>query len=433
MPLLLAGQDALLKDFYGDAVREQLNQEIPTFKLFTESEKQFSGRRLVFPVHTGRNVGVGSRNEGGTLPTGGAQAHNLTVITATYFYARGRISGQTKAAGKHAFAEALATEMEGLVKDAKVDLSRQSWGTGDGRLAQVGSSATTGASGTNSGTSIQLFNRFFEPGQPGARYLNTSQAIEGGTVAAPSGLASNVIVKSISISSNPAVTNDTIQVSGTYGGLSTCESFIFNNSAGGTGIEALGLLAIVDEYTRSNMWGSNAFYGSGLLGINRDPGGAGVAAWNAIVLDNSGVNRVVDGNLVQTAFDEVNVQSGEEPDLILAHHSVVRAFLDSVSADRRYVTGGTPSYDAGYEKLSYNGVELVKDRFAPYNSMLICKKSSLRRAVLKPIGFADDDGAILSRVADQDNWDFWLSYYWNMFVDGNMKSLCMIRDIRTDL
>lgn len=421
MALTLSNYDALLKDAYEGGVREQLNNEVPLFKLLDESDRAWSGRRVVYPAHTTRNSGVGSRTEGATLPTGGNQGHELVVVTATYFYARGRISGQTMAAGKHAFAEALAVEMDGLVNDAKVDLGRQTWGTGDGRIAQVGAAS--------SGTAVSLYNRFFEPGQPGARYLSQEQLVDFGLVATPTSLGTGVTVKSISISSNPATTVDVVQVSGTYAGVSQCETFVFNRAAGGAGVECLGVRAIVDVFTESNIWGSNAYYGSAIYGINR----ALVSAWNATILGNSQTARIIDSNLMQIAFDRINEDTGDDPDIIMGHHSVIRAFLDSVSSDRRYVASGAPKYDAGFSGLSYNGVQLEYDRMAPYNELLVAKKAALKKFTLKPMGFADKDGAILSRVDGQDNWDFWMCTYFNLGVDGNMKSLLMIRDIKTDL
>ena len=137
MALNLSAYDSLLKDLYGDGIREQLNQDVPCFKLLEENDKPWSGRRVLWPVHTSRNSGVSSRAEGATLPTAGQQGHSTAVVSATYLYARGQVSGQTISAGKHAFAEALTNEMDGLMNDAKVDLSRQCWGTGDGRLAQA--------------------------------------------------------------------------------------------------------------------------------------------------------------------------------------------------------------------------------------------------------------------------------------------------------
>lgn len=420
MALTMSNYDALLKDMYEGAVREQLNNEVPLFKLLEESDRPVSGRRAVYPAHTTRNSGVGSRAENTTLPSAGQQGHSLVVVTATYFYARGRISGQAIAAGKHAFAEALSNEMDGVVKDAKVDLGRQCWGTGDGRLAQIGVSATVDAS------QILVFNRFAEPSQPGGRYINQNMNIELGTVADSDARGGPVIVTAIQISSVPATTTDTLVTSGSFAILSACTDYVFNEGAGGVGIEMLGLEAIVDVFSTDNRWNTTAFASATLLGIDRST----VDRWNAIVLENSGTSRIIDGNLVQQMFDEIHIESGMEPSLIMGHHSVVRAFLDSVASDRRYQTS---KFDSGMSALSYNGVQLERDRSAPYNTLFVGVKETLKKFTLKPISFADKDGAILSRVSDLDMWEFWLCHYGNLTVDGPMKSLGMIRDIRTDL
>lgn len=420
MALTLSTYDALLKDLYEGGVREQLNNDVPCLKHFEETDRAWSGRRVVWPVHTGRNSGVGSRGEGATLPTAGEQAHSLSIVTATYFYARGQVSGQTIAAGKNAFVEALSSEMDGLMMDAKVEMSRQLWGTGDGRLAQVAADALCS-------TSITVYNRYAEPQQPGARFISANQLIDGGSVASPTQDFSSQTVISVSISQNPATTTDTITVSNSaLPAISQCDTYIFNRGAGGAGVESLGIQALVDVYTESNMWGSNAFYGTTIQGIARNT----VTAWNALVLGNSGVTRLVDSNLMQTSFDRIHTESGEDADLIFGQHDVVRAFLDSVAGDRRYQT---TKFDAGVSSLSYNGVPIERDRQAPYNCLLVAKRSALRKFTLKPIGFADNDGSILSRVSNQDNWEFFLSTYFNLGVDGNMKSLLFIRDIKVDL
>lgn len=421
MGLNLSNYDNLLKEFYEGAIRETLNNEIVLFKHLDETDREWSGRRVVFPVHTTRNSGVGARSEGGTLPTAGNQGHENSIVSATYQYGRIQVSGQAIAAGKNAFAAAMALEMDGVTKDLKNDLSRQAWGTGDGRLAQVGAAS--------SGTAVSLYNRYFEPGQPGARYLNEEQLVDFGTIASPQSLGTAVKVKAISVSQNPATTVDVVQVSGTYAGVSQCETFVFNNGAGGAGVEMMGVQGLVDVYTESNMWGSNAFYGATIQNISR----ATVAKWNALVLGNSGTARVIDSNLMQVAFDKIHTESGEDPDMIMGHHDVVRALLDSVAADRRYVASGAPKYDAGYSGLSYNGVAIERDRFAPYNSLLIGKKNALRLFTLLDFEFADDDGAILSRVSNQDAFEAFIRAYKNIGINDSPKKLLMIRDIKTDL
>lgn len=419
MALTVTNYDPVLKDFYEGAIREQLNQDVPLFRILDETDREWSGRHVLFPVHTSRNSGVGARTEGATLPSAGQQDHSLARVSATYHYGRGQISGQTMAAGKNAFAQALAMEMEGLMLDLKVDLGRQTWGTGDGRLAQVG------AAGASTST-ITVFNRFFEPGQPGARYISAGQLLDAGTVAAPTSLFSSATVVSVNLSQNPATTVDTVTISQSSFSFSQSETFLFNRGAGGTGVESLGIRAMVDEFTAANIWGSNAYFGATLQNISRQT----VTQWNATVLGNSGVARVIDGHLIQTSLDRIHTDTGQDANMIMGEHSVVRAFLDAVSNDRRY---NTASFDAGMTSLSYNGIPLERDRLAPFNELLVMQKETIRKFTLKELGFADDDGAILSRVANQDNWEFFVSTYFNLGVQGYIKAALMIRDIKVDL
>lgn len=417
MALNLSAYDPLLKEAYEGVARETLNNEVPLFKILDESDKQWSGRRVIFPFHSARNSGVGARAEGGTLPSAGQQGTLQGVVSAVYNYASIQLTGQVMNAGKNVFADALAYEMENAVKDLTVDLSRQTWGTGDGRLAQVGAAA--------SATAVTLYNRFFEPGQPGARFISQGQYLDFGTVASPTALGTAVRAQAVSISSNPATTVDSLNVSGSYAGVSQCETFVFNQGAGGAGVEMLGVQALVDVYSEANVWGSNAFYGATIQGIARSTN----AAFDSIVLGNSGTARIIDGTLMQTAFDSINQASGEEPTMIMGHHLVVREFLDAVSADRRY---STPVFDAGMSKLSYNGVSLERDRHAPYNSLLVFKREALKMFTLLDLEWAQDDGAILSRVSGQDSYVGYLRIYRNLGFDMNPKLCCMIRDIRTD-
>lgn len=416
MALTLSNYDAMLKEFYEGAARETLNNEVPMFRILDESDREWSGRRVVFPFHTARNSGVGNRSEQGDLPTAGNQTHNQSNISAVYSYGRISITGQAIASGKNAFAAAMAIEMDGVVNDMKVDLGRQTWGDGSGRLAQVG------ADGASS-TAISVFNRFQKPGQPGARYISTNQVLDAGSVAAPTQDFSSATVQSVSVSSDPGTTVDTVNIDNSAVTVSQSDTFLFNLGSGG--IEALGIRGLVDDFSQANIWGSNAYAGSAIQGINR----ASVSQFNALVLGNSQTERVLDGNLMQQALDKIHIESGLEADIIMGQHDVVRAFLDHVSADRRYAS---PNFDAGMTGLSYNGIPLERDRLAPFNELLVAKRACIKKYTLLDLEFADDDGSVLSRVSGKDEWEAFLRTYWNLGYDMTPRATLMIRDIQTD-
>ena len=74
MPQTISGWDAVLKEFYQDAAVSQIENKTRLLKSFGEMDAPTAdGRRIVFPMHIGRNVGVMSSVEGATLPTAGRQ------------------------------------------------------------------------------------------------------------------------------------------------------------------------------------------------------------------------------------------------------------------------------------------------------------------------------------------------------------------------
>ena len=414
----LTNYDSVLKDFYEGVVRETLNQNVTAFRVLDESDKSWSGRRVSFPFRTSRNSGVGARSEGGSLPTAGQQGYQLCQVTASYQYATMKISGPVLQAGKHAFADALQSEMEGCTNDLINDLGRQSWGDSTGRIGMVSHSAT--AAGC---TAIGVKNRFDTPGFHGARYIASSQLIDGGTTASPTADFSSATVSKVVISENASTTFDEIQASA--GGLSgvSAGNFIFNRGAGG--IEMMGLRGLIDNFSATNVYSSTGYAGSSVQGINR----GSVSEFNSIVLGNSSVERVVTPQLLQKAFDRIATNSGLEPNLIWGHHDTVRAVLEGVTHDRRY---NSPDFAVGHTALSFNGIPIERDRHAPFNELYILDKSVIKLFTLSDFGFASRDGAILSRASNEDAYEAYLRAYKQLAFDGNPRGACVIRDIKVD-
>lgn len=419
----LSNFDSVLKEFYEGAIRDTLNSEVPLLRILEQSDKQWTGRRVIWPVRTTRNTGVGARGEATSLPTAGQQGYVQSIVSAVYNYGRITLTGQVMAAGKNAFAEALASELDGIMMDLKNDIGRQTWGDGTGRLAQVGASSVTG---TNS--AISVFNKFQRTGQPGARYIYQGQLLDFGTTTSHSADNAGLTVVSVSVAQTSAATVDTITVSSSAVAVSASSVFAFNASIpNGLGCEMMGLGGLIDDFAVSNCWGSNGFAGSSVQGINR----ATVSQWNAIVLHNNGTERSATSSLLQQAFDRIHEESGKEADMIMGHHEVVRAVYNELSNDRRFVAGaGGTQYKEQGTLLNFNGTPIERDRQAPYNSLFIFKKDAIKLYTLKDFEFADDDGAILSRVANQDSYEAYIRHYSNIGLDTTPKSCCVIRDIR---
>src|SRR3990167_5694209 len=74
MPQTLSSWDAMLKEFYEQTTISQIENKNRIGKSFGEADAPtVDGRRVVYPLHIGRNTGVMSSLEGATLPTAGRQ------------------------------------------------------------------------------------------------------------------------------------------------------------------------------------------------------------------------------------------------------------------------------------------------------------------------------------------------------------------------
>src|SRR3990167_7658991 len=177
--------DAVLKEFYEGTIRDILNSKTFLLNRVKKDSKSWSGRRVVYPVNTGRNEGIGARSENETLPTAQLQEYTEVRITPRYMYGRFEVTGPLMASSNgNAFAQAVASEMKGLTRDVKNDINRQLFNDGSGVLAQINATQ-------NNTRNINVDN-------PGTRFLKKSMVVDtydartGGTIALDSAVISGI-------------------------------------------------------------------------------------------------------------------------------------------------------------------------------------------------------------------------------------------------
>ncbi|MHA2066772.1 MAG: hypothetical protein ACXABY_20570, partial [Candidatus Thorarchaeota archaeon] len=143
---ILSNYSYVLKTFYLDAIREQINNSTVLLKRLKRNTESVAGKNATIAVHYGRNLGTIALGDGGLLPDAGYQKVLETIVPMKYNYGRITVSGPTIAAtrdAKGAYAKALDYEMKGLIKDVSKDVNRQLWGSGYGILARWQSGDTT--------------------------------------------------------------------------------------------------------------------------------------------------------------------------------------------------------------------------------------------------------------------------------------------------
>lgn len=393
MGLTLTNADAALKEDYEPAVREQLNNAFMILSQIEKTAKDVEGRRVVLSLHVTRNSGVGARAELGDLPNAGNQGYVEERVGMRYNYGRIQVSGPVMRAMKSdagSFVRAVDSETKGVVTDLKVDVNRQVWGTSNGVIVAALSSAGQVITLASTATASQV------------RQLSIGEVIDVGTVANPTLKASAVQITAIDDSVPTAVT---VTVSGTLGAVAGTD-FIFRSGAGGSGAsqkELTGLQSIVDD--------ANSLF-------NVDP--ASYPVWKSYVDGNSGTNRTPTETLFAKVAQQVNIRSGEDPDLWVTSDGVHRAFAANLQSQKRFTN--TVDLKGGYSGLEINagGVRpsaLTWDKDAPNNKAFAINTSHLQQNQESEWEFMQEDGAILSRVSGKDAYEATLFKYHEVTTD----------------
>lgn len=393
MGLTLTNADAALKEDYEPAIREQLNNAFMILSQIEKTSKDVEGRRVVLSLHVTRNSGVGARAELGTLPTAGNQGYVEERVGMRYNYGRIQVSGPVMRAMKSdtgSFVRAVDSETKGVVTDLKVDVNRQIWGTSDGVIVGALSSAGQVITLDATATASQV------------RQLSIGMVIDVGTVANPTLRASAVSISAIN-DSNPAAV--TVTVVGALGAVADTD-FIFRAGAGGSGSsqkELTGLQTIVDD--------ANSLF-------NVDP--ASYPVWKSYVDGASGVNRTPTETLFAKVAQQVNIRSGQDPDLWVTSDGVHRAFAANLQSQKRFTN--TVDLKGGYAGLEINagGVRpsaLIWDKDAPNNKAFALSTPHLQQNQESEWEFMQEDGAVLSRVSGVDAYEATLFKYHEVTTD----------------
>lgn len=384
----LTTADASLKNDYQPAVREQLNNTNKYLSQLEKNTKDVEGRYAVLSLHTTRNSGVGARGESGTLPTAGNQGYVEERVPVKQVYGQIKVSGPVIAASKSdkgSFARALDAETTGVMADLKRDVNRQLFGTSNGVVATCGttSSSTTVVLASTT-TATQL------------RQIADLGVIDIGTVASPTTIASARTITSIDTA------NKTLVISGAA--VTTSSShFIFKTGSGGSGVEVSGIQSIVAA--------------TGTL-YNVDP--TTTPGWASTVSDNSGSNRTVSDTLFEKMINDIEIASGEEPDLIVTTAGVNRAYAGTLKTMRRYsntieLKGGfkVPTVQTGTVEIG-----LMWDRDCKENTAYVLNTKHMQEYQQSDWTFMDKDGSVLQRALDgTDAYQATLFKYFDVMTD----------------
>jgi len=418
-----ANFDFVLKDYFEGPVREHLNNSIPILKYVEKSKRKWNGRQVLFPVHLRRNHGVGARGETGTLPVAGKQAYTEARIRSKFLYGRIELTGVVIAASegdKGSFASALRTEVEGLRRDLRVDMNRQVWGNkvdtalvANDLLGQTGVVGLVNVAPTfDAGTALTTFT----VDNPGTRYIKPGAQLAIGTEAEITSANFPTGTQTVTVNSVPSTTTFTVSTDVTANIVDNDLICLGDTADNSFDKEITGLSFMVSD--------SDDNFQNVDTGDNPE--------WSANILDNNAINRPLSLELMQLAIDTSDEVAGEEPNLIMGHHSMRREYINLLTSDVRY---SPEQLKGGFQTLTYAGgmrpMPIEFDRMAPYNKLFFLQTKDIKLYVMKDWQWADRDGSTFNRKLNSDSWEAFMCWYGNLGLERRF-SQTLLTDITVD-
>ena len=358
MAITLTNADSALKNYYLDAIAEQLNYRAnPLLAKINQTSNYVYGKEIKKLTTFGINGGIGAGTEDGNLPKATGNNYAQMSLPLKNLYGTIEISDKAIRASENnagAFANLLTSEMEGLVKSSSINLARMLFGDGTGTLGKV-------VSITNGVITFDAVENFVEGMVIEFRTAN-GEEITG---------ANNRTVLAVD------KTDKSVTVSGT----ALTSTLVPENS-----------IAVMQGSYNNEITGLGAIFGSSdtLYGLSRNEN-----SWLKPTIRTSFGN--VTGSKLLRSIDDAEERSGSKVNLILCSFGVKRSIYSSVGS-MSFVEMG--KVNGGYTSLYYNDIPVVADRFCPKGCAYLLNTDDFELHQLCDWQWLEgDDGRILKQVS----------------------------------
>jgi hypothetical protein len=375
----MAGQGILtfaseaLKLVYGD-LHMQLRDKTPALDFIKASSSNITrnGKEVVFDTHIGRNQGIGARNVREKLPTAGAQKYKQAHLYLKNLYGSIEVDGQLfeqAAEDYQAFINVVDNEIKGLRRDLAVDMNRQIYGDGSGKIAVVKTANTAD-------TTVEFDS---------VHWVEYGMIVDILSADGATQKANEVEVVSVNTSTN--VVTFSANVTCAVGDIIVRAS----NTANSFGKELTGLAKIVSAT-------------GSLHEIN--PADTPVWAATEVTLGSAGTPGTLTELDLISLVQKVDKQGGDV-DVFLASPGVYNAYWNLLQSFRQFtntaaLTGGQRSFT--FEALG-KPIRFVSDYAAPKGTLYALSSKELVMNQKKDWSWMDRDGSMWSRVADTDAYE----------------------------
>ena len=407
MPANLSSMDPLFKEDYGPVLTSQLNNDTPMLDSFEKvSDIRWQGKYHVEPIHVNRNRGSYWGGEGSAPPTAGRQQIERLQIPCKWFYGAVQFTVQAIKASqsdKGAFARLMRLEMDNLLKDMRVQRNFAIWGDGRGIRAFVNGTTTTTTLEVDSPAGIAGATH-------GTRFLNIGDNIAFITPGT-GGLSATTTLEIVGVNADGTDVTTDAAASGEDDNDYIVKTFGPDTSLvlGDTEFNqaAMGIRGIVDAGAVVNTY----------FGLSRST----FPILQAYVLTAAGP---ISADLIQRAIDQVGMIGQGKVSKHCMSYDTRRALLAIMENDRRYTQEYLMKPDAGTKiagdykaSLTFGGVPVQCDPFAPFGEWYGLDTSSFRRASMTDGEWADETGAVLTQVAGaQDTYAATYRIYENFYA-----------------
>jgi len=395
----------ILKDVYGDGLRNQFNDEKITYNLFPKSERKPGGNGYVFGVRYARAQGTGGRAESKKLPDPLTGVKDTGTIKPVYQYGSIRLTGPAIEMAKGnpmSFVDSLSDEMDDIYQSIVVDLNRQCHWDGFGQVGRLSAAATATDNGTWSGT----FDNDI-----GVMYMQEGMYIDfyasaGATMydtGSPCVARISSIAPSTKVVTFEPMTSDP-KANHPYASA-VLTAFTGELAEGALAVKSGARdLAWASDDTATDLTGLAGIYDDGTLldtfeNINADT----YAKWRANIISNSSVNRELSIDLMLNAVDLTRFTSGKKVDTIRMGLGQRRKYANLLMPDVRFAP---TVLKGGYETLTFSGgdgsIQIIVDPMTQPNKIFFEPNGVIQKYELTPLGWGNLDGSNMHRRSGYD-------------------------------
>ena len=365
----LTSAENALKDAYLEAVSNQLNTKTnPIYSKIKQSNADVYGKSIIKMAPVGLNGGIGAGSEAGNLPSANGNTYAQFKTSLKNLYGRIQITDKAIRASQNsagAFVDLLNAEMEGLLNASKFNLGRMLYGDGSGVVGVIssvsGNTATLeSVKNIMEGMVIDIYNDA-SLSQAGLRVISVDRA-------------NKIVTFTTTISADAGAK---LYVQGSKDNEITGLGAIFGNS-------------------------------TTLYGLNRSANG-----W--LTPYTSATSQEISDDILQTAIDFLEENSGSNIDLISCGSGVKRAYIQYLNVYRRSVD--VIDLD-GFKAISCNGVPMVSDRFVEDDTLYMLDSSKFTLHQLCDWTWIEGDGGtVLHQDAGTPTYSATLVKYADLICD----------------